>query len=141
MGQSIFISRDFVRAKIPTASSLTSDDALLKPTQLRQTAHAPVAGIARVGPAAEVVAHLVPVVGPHRDAHPAPLLHLKQRLHHSVHVHIALKQVGLVEIALSIALGRAQMHEAHPVAELPHHRHAVVVGPHPERTCAEAESV
>ena len=81
------------------------------------------------------------VVRTHGNTHPASLLDLKQCLHHAVHIHVALKQVRLIEITLGITFGRAQMDETDPVAELPHHGHTVVIRPNSERTGAEAQPV
>ena len=49
--------------------------------------------------------------------------------------------VGLVEVALGIALRRAQVDEIHPVALPQHHSRQVVRGRHSERTRAEAQPV
>ena len=116
-------------------------DAHLQAAQLRQTAHAAVARVARVRAAVQVVAHLVSVVGAHRNRDLALLLDLEQRLHHLVHRHVAFEVVVFLEVAVGVAARRAQVHEAHAILEFTHHGRQVVVGAHTERSGAEAEAV
>ena len=71
----------------------------------------------------------------------ALLHHLKEGLHHSVHIHVT-GQVRVLEIvALGITLRASEMHEISPVPKLAHHSDKIVVSPDAERTSAEAKAV
>ena len=109
--------------------------------QFGQSAQAADARVAGVGLLAQVVHHLVSVVGTHGDGDAAALLQFEEGLHHAVHVDVALQVVGLVEVSFSVALGGAQVHEVDTVGEAGHHGGAVVGAADAERTGAEAEAV
>ena len=81
------------------------------------------------------------VVRTAEDAEPTLLHHLKEGLHHSVHIHVT-GQVRVLEIvALGVTLRASEMHEISPVPKLAHHSDKIVVSPDAERTSAEAKAV
>ena len=81
------------------------------------------------------------MIRPEWKTHATTLLDFQYGLHHLIHIHIAFKKVGLIEIAFLIPFRATQMYETDPVPELTHHCRAVIVCTHAERTCAQAKSV
>ena len=113
----------------------------LQSAKLGQSAQAADAGVAGIGLLAEVVHHLMPVVGTHGDGHAAALLHLEEGFHDVVHVYVALQVIGLVEVAFGVALGAAQVDEVDAVGKAGHQGGAVVGAAYAQGAGAEAESV
>ena len=96
--------------------------------QFRQPLEAANAGIAGVHPLADVVDDDMAMVGPHRDLPALFRLDLAQGRHNADHVGIAVEMLGLVERAVGLARGVAQMREMHAWAEALRHGHQVVLG-------------
>ena len=103
----------------------------LQPPQLSQPSQPSDAGIAGIHACfAEVINHLVPVIGTDGDGNAAPLLHFEEGTHHGGHIDITFQVVGLVEVAFGVALGAAEVDEVDAVAKLAHHRREVIVCPY-----------
>ena len=98
--------------------------------KLGKATQAAVEGVAGVGGAAQIIAHLVSVVGADRNRTLLTLLDLKQSTHHIVHRHITLQMISLVEVTVGISLGTTQVDKADPTAKLTHHSRAIVIATH-----------
>ena len=140
MKPSVSLNVPEIAYRLPVAVK-RAGDSHLEPAQLGQPAQAAVARITGIRTTVQVGAHLVSVVGAHRNALATLLLNLQQGLHHLEHRHVALQMVVLPEVAVGIAARGAQMDEAHTVRELAHHAGQVVVGAHTERARAETKAV
>lgn len=93
------------------------NDGVLYSSQFSKRAQPAIKRITRIRAPAEVIAHLMSVVGAQIDAASTSLLNFHQGFHHLIDRHVPFEQIGLVEIAPGISFGAAYVHEIHPVAE------------------------
>ena len=117
------------------------NDGVLYSSQFSKRAQPAIKRITRIRAPAEVIAHLMSVVGAQVDAASTSLLNFHQGFHHLIDRHVPFEQIGLVEIAPGISFGAAYVHEIHPVAEFAQHRPEVIVSPDAEAAGAQIQAV
>lgn len=105
-------------------------DSHLQSAKLGKPSQSADAGVAGIGLLAQVVHHLVSVVGAHGDGGAAALLHQEEGFHHVVHVYVSFQVVCFVEVAFGIALRAAQVDEVDAVGKLLHEGGTVVGAAH-----------
>lgn len=96
------------------------NDGVLYSSQFSKRAQPAIKRITRIRAPAEVIAHLMSVIGAQVDAASTSLLNFHQGFHHLIDRHVPFEQIGLVEITPGISFGAAYVHEIHPVAEFAH---------------------
>ncbi len=81
--------------------------------KFRQSLESANAGVAGVHLLADVIDDDMAMIGPHRNLRALFRLDLAQGSHHADHVGVAVEMLGLVERAVDLARGVAQMREMH----------------------------
>lgn len=66
------------------------------------------------------------MIGTHGDGYLSLLLQFKESPHYVIHVYVAFKMIGFVEIAFGIALSAAEVNEVNTVTKPVHHAFEVV---------------
>ena len=124
-------------------------DAKLQAAKLGKSAHTSETGITGVRGIRllQIVHHAVPVIGAHRNApilpsgfFPPDLL-IAESLHQFIHIDSAFQMIRLEEVAVTLMLRAAHMHEMNAVGTLFEHRHDIVILACAETAGAETDTV